>query len=134
MDIKKLLINYYVFCCIICYISECVWFLDTRDRVVVLIKLLFFTLCCCCCCNCWRIICLSSSGTHHIAYFRVHSRASSLYLSRSVLYILAISGTSGSSGFGSHSREQIDNSTESKKVFKLSNESEYLKVIKGKLV
>lgn len=54
-------------------------------------------------------------GTHHIAYFRVHSRASSLYFSRSVLYILAISGTSGSSGFGSHSREQIDNRTENRK-------------------
>lgn len=48
---------------------------------------------------------------HHIAYFRVHSRASSLYFSRSVLYIRAISGTSGSSGFGSQSREQIDNNT-----------------------
>lgn len=51
------------------------------------------------------------SGTHHIAYFLVHSRANSLYFSRSVLYILAISGTSGSSGLGSHSREQIDNNT-----------------------
>lgn len=54
-------------------------------------------------------------GTHHIAYFRVHSRASSLYFSRSVLYILAISGTNGSSGFGSQSREQIDNRTVKKK-------------------
>lgn len=51
------------------------------------------------------------TGTHHIAYFLVHSRANSLYFSRSVLYILAISGTSGSSGFGSQSREQIDNKT-----------------------
>lgn len=50
-------------------------------------------------------------GTHHIAYFRVHSRANSLYFSRSVLYILAISGTNGSSGFGSHSREQMDKRT-----------------------
>jgi len=48
---------------------------------------------------------------HHMAYFRVHSRASSLYRSRSVLYILAISGTNGSSGFGSHNKEQIDSST-----------------------
>lgn len=54
---------------------------------------------------------LLQSGTHHIAYFLVHSRASSLYFSRSVLYILAISGTSGSSGLGSQSREQIDNKT-----------------------
>lgn len=51
------------------------------------------------------------TATHHIAYFLVHSRANSLYFSRSVLYILAISGTSGSSGFGSHSREQIDKRT-----------------------
>lgn len=51
------------------------------------------------------------TGTHHIAYFLVHSRANSLYFSRSVLYILAISGTNGSSGFGSQSREQIDNKT-----------------------
>lgn len=46
-----------------------------------------------------------------MAYFLVHSRANSLYLSRSVLYIRAISGTSGSSGFGSHSNEQIDRRT-----------------------
>lgn len=51
------------------------------------------------------------SNNHHIAYLRVHSLASSLYFSLSVLYILAISGTSGSSGFGSHSNEQIDNKT-----------------------
>jgi len=56
---------------------------------------------------------VESSGhvTHHIAYFLVHSRANSVYLSLSVLNILAISGTSGSSGFGSHSKEQMDNST-----------------------
>lgn len=61
----------------------------------------------------WLFLLISRlfSGTHHIAYFLVHSRASSLYFSRSVLYILAISGTRGSSGFGSHSREQIDNNT-----------------------
>jgi hypothetical protein len=47
-----------------------------------------------------------------MAYLRVHSRANSLYFSLSVLYILAISGTSGSSGFGSHRREHIDNNTE----------------------
>lgn len=52
-----------------------------------------------------------SNGVNHIAYFRVHSRASSVYLSRSVLNILAISGTSGSSGLGSQSREQIDSNT-----------------------
>lgn len=51
---------------------------------------------------------------HHMAYLRVHSRASSLYRSRSVLYILAISGTKGSSGFGSHNKEQIDRSTKLK--------------------
>ena len=59
------------------------------------------------------------AGTHHIAYFRVHSRANSLYFSLSVLYILAISGTSGSSGLGSQSREQIDNKT-AKKVGMMS--------------
>ena len=32
-------------------------------------------------------------------------------LTLSVLNILAISGTSGSSGFGSHRREQMDNNT-----------------------
>lgn len=67
----------------------------------------------------WRYI--FSSGTHHIAYFRVHSRASSLYFSRSVLYILAISGTSGSSGLGSQRREQIDNNTERKNVNEISD-------------
>lgn len=62
--------------------------------------------------------CLSDGWTgnvlwnnHHIAYLRVHSLANSLYFSLSVLYILAISGTSGSSGFGSHSSEQMDNKT-----------------------
>lgn len=54
------------------------------------------------------------TGTHHIAYFLVHSRANSLYFSRSVLYILAISGTKGSSGLGSQSNEQIDNKTKNK--------------------
>ncbi len=49
--------------------------------------------------------------SHHIAYLRVHSLASSLYLGLSVLYILAISGTSGSSGLGSVSSEQMDNNT-----------------------
>lgn len=54
---------------------------------------------------------------HHIAYLRVHSRASSLYFSRSVLYILAISGTSGSSGFGSHNNEQIESRTEKAQIY-----------------
>lgn len=48
---------------------------------------------------------------HHMAYLRVHSLASSLYFMRSVLYILAISGTRGSSGLGSVRSEQIDNNT-----------------------
>merc|ERR1711976_613894 len=54
---------------------------------------------------------LSSGLSHHIAYFRVHSRAKSVYFSLSVLNILAISGTKGSSGLGSQSKEQIDNNT-----------------------
>ena len=36
-------------------------------------------------------------------------------LTLSVLNILAISGTSGSSGFGSHKREQMDSNTKNKK-------------------
>ena len=46
-----------------------------------------------------------------IAYFRVHSLAVASYRERSVLYTCAISGTSGSSGFGSVSMEQIDRRT-----------------------
>ena len=46
-----------------------------------------------------------------MAYFWVHSRAVSLYFFLSVLYILATSGTRGSSGFGSVSSEQIDSNT-----------------------
>ena len=52
---------------------------------------------------------------NHIAYFRVHSLAISLYFSRSVLYIRAISGTKGSSGLGSVSSEQMDRRTETNK-------------------
>lgn len=55
---------------------------------------------------------------HHMAYLRVHSRANSLYFSLSVLYILAISGTRGSSGLGSHNSEQIDNKTEKETFIK----------------
>lgn len=51
-------------------------------------------------------------GAPHMAYLCVQSFACWLYFSRSVLYILAISGTSGSSGFGSVSREPIDRRTE----------------------
>jgi hypothetical protein len=46
-----------------------------------------------------------------MAYFLVHSLAVSLYFGLSVLYIRAMSGTSGSSGLGSFSNEQIDNNT-----------------------
>jgi hypothetical protein len=48
---------------------------------------------------------------HYMAYFLVHSLASSSYLAGSVLKICAISGTSGSSGFGSVRREQMESST-----------------------
>ena len=57
---------------------------------------------------------LSSSGhraDYNVAYLRVHSFASSLYLVRSVLYTCAISGTNGSSGFGSVNNEQMLKST-----------------------
>lgn len=47
----------------------------------------------------------------HMAYFRVHSLATVSYLALSVLYIRAISGTNGSSGFGSVSNEHIDKRT-----------------------
>lgn len=46
-----------------------------------------------------------------MAYFRVHSLAVSPYFCLSVLYIRAISGTRGSSGFGSVSKEHIDKRT-----------------------
>ena len=46
-----------------------------------------------------------------MAYFRVHSLANSVYLSLSVLKMRAISGTRGSSGFGSQSSEQIESNT-----------------------
>lgn len=46
-----------------------------------------------------------------MAYFRVHSLAVDSYRDRSVLYTCAISGTSGSSGFGSVSIEQMLRST-----------------------
>lgn len=52
-----------------------------------------------------------SHVNNHMAYFFVHSLAHSLYFTKSVLYSLAISGTRGSSGLGSHNKEQIDNNT-----------------------
>lgn len=48
---------------------------------------------------------------YHIAYFLVHSRPNSLYLSRSFLNVLAISGTSGSSGLGSVRSDEMDSRT-----------------------
>lgn len=57
----------------------------------------------------------------HMAYLAVHSLAVELYFSLSVLYILAISGTRGSSGFGSVSNEHMERSTEIKrKIFSLN--------------
>uniref|UniRef100_A0A0B7B385 Uncharacterized protein n=1 Tax=Arion vulgaris TaxID=1028688 RepID=A0A0B7B385_9EUPU len=47
----------------------------------------------------------------HSAYFFVHSCANLLYSERFVLNVLAISGTNGSSGFGSVSSEQMERST-----------------------
>merc|ERR1719381_411218 len=46
-----------------------------------------------------------------MAYFFVHSFASWLYFSLSVLKMRAISGTRGSSGLGSHSREHTESKT-----------------------
>ena len=47
----------------------------------------------------------------HIANRRVHSRAVALCRSMSVLYMLAISGTRGSSGLQSHISELIERRT-----------------------
>ena len=46
-----------------------------------------------------------------MAYFLVHSLASSLYRGLSVLKIRAMSGTRGSSGLGSHNRLHIERRT-----------------------
>jgi len=54
---------------------------------------------------------ISFSLLLYIAYLPVHSRANFVYFSRSVLYTRAISGTRGSSGFGSVRREQIESKT-----------------------
>lgn len=56
-----------------------------------------------------QICCLNIH--HPIAYFCVQLRAVASYLARSVLYMWAISGTRGSSGFGSVSNEQIESNT-----------------------
>ena len=58
-----------------------------------------------------RVSSLATHSRYNVAYLRVHSFASSLYLVRSVLYTCAISGTNGSSGFGSVNNEQILKST-----------------------
>jgi len=50
-------------------------------------------------------------NSFYIAYFCVHCRAVALYFSLSVLYVRAISGTNGSSGFGSQSNEQMESNT-----------------------
>ena len=46
-----------------------------------------------------------------MAYLRVHSRAVASYFALSALYWFAISGTRGSSGLASVSREEIDRRT-----------------------
>lgn len=57
--------------------------------------------------RCWTVfIC-----HHPMAYFCVQLRAVASYLALSVLYMWAISGTSGSSGLGSVKREHMDSST-----------------------
>ena len=47
----------------------------------------------------------------YMAYFFVQSLACWLYFGLSVLNSLAISGTSGSSGLGSHNNEQMESKT-----------------------
>ena len=46
-----------------------------------------------------------------MAYLRVHSLADASYFTLSVLYSCAMLGTSGSSGLGSVSSDEIDSST-----------------------
>ena len=61
-----------------------------------------------------RRLCADGSAPavfYYIAYFLVHSLAVSSYLARSALQKRAISGTSGSSGFGSVSSEQMERMT-----------------------
>ena len=53
-----------------------------------------------------------------MAYFLVHSLPVSLYLERSVLNCLAISGTNGSSGLGSVKSDEMDSNTEMTKMQK----------------
>ena len=59
----------------------------------------------------YRTRCTQFQYYYYIAYFFVHSLANWLYFSLSVLKILAISGTKGSSGLGSQSREQTESKT-----------------------
>ena len=54
---------------------------------------------------------VTSLTCDHMAYFLVHSLAVASYFALSVLKIWAISGTKGSSGFGSVRRELIDKRT-----------------------
>jgi hypothetical protein len=54
---------------------------------------------------------LKSRSDQPIAYLRVQFFAVASYFARSVLYIWAISGTRGSSGFGSVRREHIESKT-----------------------
>lgn len=51
------------------------------------------------------------NNSYPMAYFWVQERAVVSYLALSVLYMWAISGTKGSSGFGSVSREHIESNT-----------------------
>jgi len=94
-------------CCCMCCLAE----FPPLFGFLFFCRFLFRNRCCSVCvCVCRRRtkICFPPN---HIAYFLVHSRANSPYFSRSVLNILAISGTSGSSGFGSHSKEQMESNT-----------------------
>jgi hypothetical protein len=53
----------------------------------------------------------ASAFCQPMAYFWVQLRAVDSYFDRSVLYMWAISGTRGSSGLGSVSREQMESKT-----------------------
>jgi len=70
-----------------------------------------------------------------MAYFWVQDRAVVSYFALSVLYMWAISGTKGSSGFGSVSSEHIERRTCKKQLLKfqhITKSTTKLNIIKHK--
>lgn len=80
------------------------WFtLTKKDKTFIKSKFCFFIKI--------MIVQLKEEHDHPMAYFCVQLRAVASYLALSVLYMWAISGTSGSSGLGSVNSEQMDKRT-----------------------